>query len=104
MSKYHGKIGFACTEETSPGIYTETIIEKEASGDLVQIVGKISSSDTINNGMRLSSSISVIAEPYIKHNLKYIRYVTFMGEKWEVTDIKPSYPRLILTLGGLYND
>ena len=30
-------------------------------------------------------------------------YVELMGEKWKVTDVEIQYPRLILSIGGVYN-
>ena len=30
--------------------------------------------------------------------------VTEMGAKWKITDVEVQYPRLLLTIGGLYNE
>lgn len=31
-------------------------------------------------------------------------YVTFMGAKWKISRVEVGYPRLILTIGGLYHE
>lgn len=33
-----------------------------------------------------------------------MRYIEFMGAKWKITNIEVQYPRLILTVGGVYNE
>ena len=33
-----------------------------------------------------------------------MRYVEFMGAKWKISSVEVQYPRLILTVGGVYND
>jgi hypothetical protein len=30
-------------------------------------------------------------------------YVEFMGTKWKITNVEVQYPRLILSVGGVYN-
>ena len=36
MAKFYGKIGYSETNETSPGVWTETIIERNYYGDLLR--------------------------------------------------------------------
>lgn len=103
MAKYHGRIGFAVQAETSPGIWTEQIIEREYAGDLFRFNRKTQSSGSVNDNFTISNEISIIADAYINENLYAIRYVTFMGSKWKVESVSVEYPRLTLTLGGLYN-
>ena len=51
----------------------------------------------------LENVLSIVADPYAKENFQYIRYVEWMGTRWKVTNAEVSYPRIILTLGGMYN-
>lgn len=104
MAKFHGKIGFAVQTETSPGIWTGQITEREYGGDLLRFNRKAQSSGGVNDNLMITNEVSIIADAYLNENLYAIRYVTFMGAKWKVDSVSVEYPRLNLTLGGLYAD
>ena len=90
MSKWTGKVGFAVNGEVEPGLWVDEVVEKVYKGELL--------SDNLLN------SISIIANPYAFEHCSSIAYVEIKGEKWKVTDIDASTPpRLILTVGGVYN-
>lgn len=103
MAKFYGVIGYAVTEETEPGIYEERIIEKEHFGDVVRNTRRLSNAAKVNDDITISNQISIVADPFANNNFHSMRYVSFMGSKWKVTEVEVQYPRLILTLGGVYN-
>ena len=103
MAKFYGVIGYEKRVETKPGVWTPTIIEREYSGDLLRNTHKIQSSGGVNDNVDLAQDISIVADPYATENFRSMRYVEFMGTKWKITLVKPQYPRLILTTGGVYN-
>ena len=104
MSKFYGAIGFAETVETDPGVWEEKIVEHSYSGDLIRNTRRLqSSSNTVNDNIEVSNEISIVADPYAEQNFYAIRYAVFMGVKWKITNVEVNYPRLILTMGGLYN-
>lgn len=103
MAKWFGKIGYAETAETSPGVWTEQIIEREYFGDLVRNTRRLQSVDKVNDDITISNEISILSDPYAVNNFHSIRYAEFMGTKWKITNVEVSYPRLILSLGGIYN-
>lgn len=103
MAKWCGVIGFGVTEETYPGVYEEQIQERKYYGDLTRTARKIESSSDVNDNINISNQISIIADPFANNNLFAIKYVTFANAKWKVKDINVQYPRLILTIGGVYN-
>ena len=102
--KYCGQIGYSQTVETSPGVWTETITERTYYGDVIRSNRRLQDYNQINDNVTISNEISVIADPYACHNFHMIRYLTFMGTKWKVSSVDVQYPRLILTIGGLYNE
>lgn len=104
MAKWFGKIGYAETEETSPGVWKEQIVEREYYGDLVRNTRRLQTADKINDDIIVSNELSIVSDPYAMNNFHLIRYVEFMGSKWKVSSVEVSYPRLILTLGGLYTN
>ena len=105
MAKFRGVVGFANTEETSPGVHVEKIIEKRYSGDLLRNNRRLESSGNINDNINISNEISILADAYAFHHFHAMRYVEFEGAKWKVATVDASKrPRLVLTLGGLYNE
>jgi hypothetical protein len=97
-------IGFAKTVEDRPGVWDEHITEKGPYfGDEVRNTRRLQSADQTNDHVNISNEISIVADPYANQNFHAMRYVEFMGTKWKITSVEVRYPRLILTLGGLYN-
>ena len=103
MAKYYGAIGYAETVETKPGVWKEQITERMYSGDLLRNTSRFQSTDKLNDDINISNEISIIADPYANQNFHLMRYIEFMGTKWKITNVEVQYPRLILTIGGLYN-
>lgn len=103
MAKFYGKIGYANTVETKPGVYEEQIVERSYYGDLIRNTRRLQSTDQVNDDINISNEISIVADPYATNNFHTMRYAVFMGTKWKISNVEVSYPRLILTLGGVYN-
>ena len=103
MAKFYGVIGYATTVETEPGIYEETIVERPYYGDLIKNTRRLQSAGKVNDDINVSNQVSIVADPYANENFHAMRYVEFMGTKWKVTDVDVQYPRLVLTVGGVYN-
>lgn len=106
MAKFFGKIGYAKTTETKPGIWENVLAEKTYSGDLNRFVRRWQNGTKVNDDVNISAQISVIADSYLLENAHCIRYVklnTNTDVAWEVDSIEPQYPRLLLNLGGVYN-
>ena len=104
MAKFYGKIGYAAsTVEIKPGVYEEQIVERSYYGDLIRNTRRLQSADQVNDDINISNEISIVADPYATNNFHTMRYAVFMGTKWKISNVEVSYPRLILTLGGVYN-
>lgn len=103
MAKYYGKIGYEVTKETTTGIYEEVIIEYEYVGDVIRNTRRLSNVAKVNDDVTISNQISIIADPFATNNFHTMRYVTYLGTKWKVVEVEVQYPRLVLTLGGVYN-
>lgn len=104
MAKYYGLVGFAEMIETRPGVWKEQIVARPYYGDLIRNIRNLQSSDQLNDNINVSNEISILADPYANENFHSIRYVEFMNAKWKVSSVSVQYPRLILTIGGLYNN
>lgn len=102
--KWYGKIGFGVSEETDPGIWEERITERNYYGDLIRNARGLQSSDKVNDDITINNQISIVADPYAIQNFYAMKYAEFMGAKWKISNIEVKYPRLIITLGGVYNE
>lgn len=103
MAKWFGKVGYSITRETEPGVWEEQITEREYFGDVISNRWKRQNSGKVNDDINLSNVISIVADPFANQHCSNITYVEYMGTKWNVSDVEPQYPRLLLTVGGVYN-
>ena len=104
MAKFRGVVGFAENVEKTPGVYVEKIVERRYSGDLHRNSRRLEFSGNINDNINISNEISILADTYAFHHFHAMRYVEFEGAKWKVVTVDATkHPRLVLTLGGLYN-
>lgn len=103
MAKWFGKIGYAKTTETKPGVWKEQITEREYYGDLLRNSRRLQSSSALNDNVIIANEISILADPFAYENFCAMRYATFMDTKWKISNVEVQYPRLILTLGDVYN-
>lgn len=103
MPKFYGNIGYAISKETAPGVWVEDMVEHKYSGDVYRNTRKLQSGNQVNDSIDISNEISILSDPFANENFHSMRYVTYMGAKWKVSSVEVRYPRLILTVGGLYN-
>lgn len=104
MAKFFGKIGFTETKETAPGVWIEEVSEKEYYGDVLSLNRKLETGEHLNDDINVNNRISILADPFAFERFSSMRYVSWMGTKWKVTNVEVQYPRLILSIGGVYNE
>ena len=100
MAKWYGKVGFAETVETAPGVWEDRITERYYYGDLNRNTRRLQSADQLNDNIIITNEISIVADPYANEHFYSIRYAEFSGVPWKVTSVDVAFPRLNLTLGG----
>ena len=98
MAKFYGAVGYAVTEENTPGVWDERIIERMYYGELIRNTRKLQSTEYLNDDINISNEISILADPFAYANFHSMRYVDFMGAKWKIISVEVQYPRLILTV------
>ena len=103
MAKFYGEIGYAETVETKPGVWLERISTRNYYGELTRNTRRLQSSDQLNDDINIANEISIVADPYANQNFHAMRYVEFMGARWKISNVEVMPPRLILTVGGVYN-
>lgn len=103
MAKFYGKVGYADTTETAPGVWTEVITEREYYGDVLRISRRLQSTEQLNDDIIIDNEFSIVADPFAYQNFHTMRYIEWMGAKWKITKVNVQSPRLILSVGGVYN-
>lgn len=103
MAKFYGVIGYVETKETSPGIWQEAITERSYYGDVTRNTRRLENGENLNDDVNVNNLISIVADAYAVQNIFAIRYAKWMGASWKVTNVEVQRPRLILTIGGVYN-
>lgn len=104
MAKFYGVIGFVETVETKPGVWKEQKTERMYSGDIIRNTSRFQSADKLNDDINVANDFSIVADPYARDNFHLMRYIEFMGTKWKIINVEVQYPRLRLTVGGVYNE
>jgi hypothetical protein len=102
--KFYGKVGFWLESiEVKPGVYKSKMVEKDYTGDISWDNRKFQSSEYQNDELRLNNSVSILSDMYMQENIASIKYISWKGAKWKVTNVEIGYPRITLTIGGVYN-
>lgn len=104
MAKFYGMVGYAITEETKPGVWMPRIVDKPYFGDLIKNSRRLENTSKVNDDVSLENQISIVADPFAYENFHNIRYVEYLGAKWKVSNIEVQYPRLLLTVGGVWHE
>lgn len=103
MAKWYGVIGYGSMVESKPGVWKENITERMYYGDVIRNTRKLQTANQLNDNVNVGNEISIVADPFANENFHSMRFVEFMGSRWKVTNVDVQYPRLILSIGGVYN-
>lgn len=105
MAKFYGEIGYGESVETpaGSGVFVDSITEYSYYGDVIRNTRKLESGESLNNDISVGNSISIVADQYAFEHFFDIRYIRWAGTLWTVTTVEVKSPRLILSLGSVYN-
>ena len=104
MAKWFGKVGYSETVETAPGVWMPQDTVHEYYGDVIRNSTRwTGNSDSTNDDLTVNCQISIVADPFANKKFHTMKWIDFMGAKWKIANVDPQPPRLLLTLGGVYN-
>lgn len=103
MSKFYGPVGYIEEIEEVPDVIVPRPVERYYKGDLLKNNRRLENGSGTADDITLGNRISIMADAYAYNHYFLMRYVKWRGAAWKVTDVEEARPRLILTLGGLYN-
>lgn len=105
MARFHGEVGYGTSVETPPGSgkWVDQITEYPYTGDVIRNQRNLESGDQLNDDITIANSISIVADQFAIENFALIKYVRWGGVCWTVPTIEVRHPRLILSIGKVYN-
>lgn len=105
MAKFHGKVGYGEPVEDPPGsgVHIDQITEFPYKGDVIRNSRNLGPGEGVNSDISVGNSISIVADAYAVEHFMKIKYVEWAGVLWTVTDVEVQRPRLLLSLGSVYN-
>ena len=104
MAKFYGVIGYVVLTETKPGVWKEQVTERSYYGDLTRNTRQLQPADKLNDNINVANEISIVADPFAYQNFHLMKYVEYMNAKWKIESVDVQYPRLVLSIGGVYNE
>lgn len=103
MARFYGRVGFGHAVEVRPGVIEDIITERQLYGDVLRPGRSFDEDGQVNRDTRMTNRISVLADDYAAENVYAIRFVEWKGVLWYVTKVDEERPRLIFSLGEVYN-
>lgn len=103
MARFFGRVGYGGSVETEPGVWVDQITEISYYGDVVRNMRQLRQGDELNKDLSVQNSISIVADAYANEHFFAIRYIEWAGTLWTVSTVDVQPPRLILSLGEVYN-
>lgn len=104
MAKFSGPIGYAIPYESRPGVWKDQIEEHNHKGDVLRNTSRWTASpESVNDDLSINNQISIVADPFAQNNFHRMKYVRYLGANWKITSVEVKYPRLILSIGGVYS-
>lgn len=103
--RFHGPVGYGNSVESpvGSGVWIDQITEFPYYGEVIRNTRGMDIGDSVNPDVTVSNSISIVADEYAIEHFFSIRYVRWSGVLWTVTSVEVRSPRLILSLGSVYN-
>lgn len=105
MAKFSGKIGYITEVEEPPssGVFISQVTEKNVYGEIVKNSRRFDPGQKVNDDVTINNHFSIVADPFAYSHLHEMRYLEWHGVKWKINDVTIEYPRITLTVGGVYN-
>lgn len=103
MAKFYGVIGYVEFVDKGLGVWEEVTTERKYTGDILRNTRRWENGQNLNDNLNINNQFSIVADAYAYDHFFAMRYISWMGTRWKVTNVEVQRPRLILTIGGVYN-
>jgi len=96
-------VGYGIPTKTAKGVWSDSIVERDYYGEILETARYQESDDKVNDDIRITQRLRVLADAFAFENFSRIKFVEWMGTAWVVTSVSLERPRLLLTLGEVYH-
>lgn len=104
MARFSGEVGYGQAQDQGGGVWKYVITEERLyRGDVIRNSRNQAGDQKVNDDITVSNTISIVADDYAIEHYSTIKYVRWNGVLWTVTSVEVQRPRLILTIGKVYN-
>lgn len=103
MARYSGLVGYVTQEETVPGVWSPVENPRTMKGEIIRQSSTNPDHGKINSDISLNHRVSLWGDAYAFDSYYAIKWIQIDGRKWEVTSVEIKRPRIIVTVGGLWN-
>jgi hypothetical protein len=103
--RFFGEVGYGESVENpvGSGVWVDQIVTYSYQGDVIRNSRSLDTGEKVNPDVTVNNSISIVADEYAVEHFFNIRYVRWAGVLWTVTSVEVRSPRLVLSLGSVYN-
>jgi hypothetical protein len=103
MAKFAGLVGYVTQDESVPGVWSPVENPVMMKGDVIRQSLSRQNDNKVNNDVALNHRVSLLGDAYAFEQYFNIKWIELDGRKWEVSSIELQRPRIIVTIGGLWN-
>lgn len=103
MTKFFGEIGFTKTVEKAPGVFVDFTTSREYYGDIERQSRRWEPGENVNDDLVINNYVSILADDFAMENIGSMKWVLIQGSKWKIQSVEMMYPRIKITLGGVWN-
>ncbi len=100
--RFYGKVGYETNVEIADSVWEPRILEKDFYGDVIRNTTRRDQGDRINDEITVNNRISIVVDPSALSTFQTIKYVEWLGCRWNVKSMEVNFPRVILEIGGQY--
>ena len=105
MARFYGEVGYgeSIEDPVGSGTFKDVITEQAYYGDVIRNTRALQVGEKVNDDISIGNSISIVADEYAIAHIFAIKYLRWAGVLWTVTNVEVRHPRLILSIGKVYN-
>lgn len=103
--RWFGKIGFGTEVDKGYGNVEKEPIEKQYYGELTRSSQKNQYGQSSTNAeITLNNELQIVADKWALTHIHDMIYAEIAGAKWNILSVEEHYPRLYLSIGGVYHE
>src|SRR5690606_3526194 len=85
------------------GKWVNVITERQYYGDIIKTSRRWEEGEYLNGDISIGNSFSIVADAYAFEHFFAMKYISWAGTLWVVSNVTVERPRLVIRPGGVYN-